>query len=286
MKTKAWSLTLASVMAFQSVGFANTNRVQGIGDQAIAAAQADLGQVKTQISAFDQALAKAEEAIVNKDHKGNISNGLAIGAGALGLALGALTVIYANKAIQPGNPSTVAYGILLVPLTIAITTISSVAGLTNTAVKSAADVSDAKQVLAQTEKAAANVDTQKLNDQESLLITQLRSNLAETKAALATYENNGNELSRNRLTSHVAQLAGTVLGVAAIVASINDGYRYSLPAGTQYLFGAGMAIGGLTAMGGNLATIVTGLQSYQSESVLKEIRETRESLKNVAASLK
>lgn len=276
MKTKALSLTIAGFMAFQSAAFAATDRTAGIGDQAIAVAQTDMQQLKAQLASFDDALAEAEKGITEQDGAGNFSNGLTIGAAAVGLAVGGYAIYIAKQKSESAGMASLPFFVLAG----ASSAISSVSGLFTIARKSSGDVDEAQAELAKTQQLIEAARKQGMTAQEAQLMARLSSDLTETSAALGEYQKNGKALTRNRVISRVTQMGGTVILIASMVTSMK-GVDGTLGQITGY----GVLAGGIATAGGHLATILTGFQSYKAAPVLKEIRETREAIKNLSAQL-
>ena len=283
MKTKVLSLTLASVMTIQSVGYAATDRTAGIGDQAIAESQAKLNQLKISLQSFDDTLAETEKAIIQQDHSGNFVNGLTIGAAALGVAVGGFALYVA------GNKSESA-GVVSIPFFIAsagASVVSSVAGMFSVNRKSSGDVKSAQAELTKTQNLINEARTAKLTAEQDQLITRLEKDLSETQQALTAYDKNGTDLTRNRLISRAVQLGGTVLVVASMVITAKQTTGPNAATGSILGKAAawGLMLGGVTTAGGHIATIVTGLQSYKAKEVLKEIAQTRGSIQSLLAQL-
>jgi hypothetical protein len=93
--------------------------------------------------------------------------------------------------------------------------------------------------------------------------------IKNTQAALASYKDQESEMTMNRLGSSVTQLVG-----AAMLAYGVTQRNSNLP-----MFG-------LMIMNvGNLGAFLSGLQGSEAKDVLKEIQQTRDSLKVASAAL-
>lgn len=269
MKTKVISMTVAGVMAFQSVGFAAADRTAEIGSQAAVVAQQNMQQLKSQIATFDQTLAQAEQDIVNKEKSKSISNGFTVGAAALGLALGTLVVLSEKgKGIRLSTDAT----ILSAAAAVILSGLSGVSGMFSVNKPTTANIDEAQAEIDRTQATLEQALANSQNPAQAELIARLNAEVKETKEALSAYKEDGSELSRNRGIARVAQFAGTIVAVMSVVTG------NKLEGVAAKATGVTAILGGIAAAGGQIASIVTGLDSVNTESVLKEIRETRKAI--------
>ncbi|WP_413291512.1 hypothetical protein [Bdellovibrio sp. HCB337] len=276
MKTKAISLTVAGVMAFQSVGFANPDRTADIGNQAISAAQQSSEDLKTQILIFDDALATAEADIINKDSVGT-ANGLTIGAAALGLFLGGVAVYTSKASMRNATNAT----ILAITGGVIATTLSNVTGMLTIRKPTVVDITKAQAELDKTQVELENALANSPNPAQTELIARLSTEVQETRKALGIYKEDGSDVSRNRTIARIAQFAGTAAAVSSLVISA----KAKVTGSAQTTLQTVMIAGALVSAGGQIASIITGAQSPDTDNVLKEIRETRKAIKDALAGI-
>jgi hypothetical protein len=266
MKNKTLSLTLASLMSLQSVGFANTDRTDGIGEQAISTAKENLAALNQQMLLLDQSLARAEETITARDDKGGITNGLAVAGAGLGLGLSAMSYL----TIRRGGEGAGLGLLFLSAFSIGASVLSMVTGLTSQALKPGANTKTVETQLSEAQKSVTAALVQAAqNKTTSVVLIQMNLALKNTQEALAQYQTQESEVSRNRLVSQASQLIGSALMVYGV---------------TKRESRAPM-IGALVMTAGNLASVISGLQGSQAEAVLKEIQKSRESLRFASAAL-
>ncbi|WP_413291510.1 hypothetical protein [Bdellovibrio sp. HCB337] len=274
MKTKWICMTLAGVMTFQSVGFANVDRTSGVANQSIAAAQQNMEQLKQQIAAFDKALEQTEQEILNKDNSGNVTNAITLAGTAVGVALAGLTVYFVKTNTKTGDPA-----LFAATASVVVTAAAGLMGIVNSNQKSAADIDAAQLELEKTEKSIDQALANTTDSQQREALSKVKGDVLEVKKALAIYKEDGSDLSRNRMAARVAQFTGAVLIAGGFVVGMSfPSQRTSVASVTSM---AALGLGSVASAGGVLANIVTSLQSYNSEAVLKEIRLTRSALADI-----
>lgn len=267
MKTKALSLTLAGLMSIQSVGFAQQDRTAGIGDQAIAAAQTNLQTLNQQMLLLDKSLAQAADSITKRDNKGGTTNGLAIAGAGLGLGLSAMSYLSFHKGTEGSGIG----GMILATVSIAASLTSIVNGGTSQILKSTAkaDTTELEKQLIEAQKGVETQLAQTSDKATAVALTQMGLAIKNTQTSLADYKDQESEVTLNRLASQAGQFVGTAILVYGI---------------TQKDSRAPM-IGLMIMNAGNLGAILAGFQGSQAEEVLKEINQTRDSLKVASAAL-
>ncbi|WP_413291511.1 hypothetical protein [Bdellovibrio sp. HCB337] len=279
MKTKAISLTVAGVMAFQSSAFANISRTADIGNQAISTAKQSNQELKAQVLAFDEALAQAESDIVNKEKNDSVSNAITLGGAAVGVALGALSVMSEKRMLGSFYLGTNAL-ILTFATAVGASAISNVSGLLTVNQPTAADIDKAAEELNKTQAELEKVIASSETPAQAEMLARLNEELKETKSALAAYKQDGSDLTRNRTMVRLAQFSGTVVAFASLI----GGSKVSNPL-VKNVLKSTFILGTVASAGGQLASIVTGMQSADTENVLKEIRETRKAVRTALAGL-
>lgn len=266
MKTKALSLTLAGLMSLQSTGFAQqADRTAGVGDQAITAAKNNLKTLNHEILLLDQALSKAAESITKRDGQGGITNGLAVAGAGLGLGLSAMSFLSLNSSRAGAGVG----GVILATVSVSATLGSMVNGGASQLLKSKADTQELEAQLATAQQNVEVAMVQSTDKATTAALTQMGLSIKNTQASLSSYQEQETEVSRNRLVSQASQLVGAALLVYGI---------------TQRSSNAPMM--GLMVMNiGNLGSLISGFQGSEAADILKEIAQTRESLKVLSASL-
>lgn len=266
MKTKALSLTLAGLMSIQSAGFAQqTNRTDGVGDQAITSAKNNLQSLNHEILLLDQALSKAAESITQRDSQGGITNGIAVAGAGLGLGISAMAFLTLNKRSEGAGLEALLLGTGSIIATVASMTHGGISQL----LKSNANTAELEAQLAQAQKNVEVAMVQSTDKATTAALTQMGVSIKNTLAAVNSYQAQETEVSRNRLVSQASQLAGTALLVFGMRQQATN---------TPML---GMLIMNV----GNLGALISGFQGSEAQAILKEIAQTRESLKILSASL-
>ncbi len=271
MKTKALSLTLAGLISVQSSGYANSDRTEGVGEQAISNAKENLGAINHELILLDQTLSNTLEAIRTKTGKGRFANGLAVAGAGLGLGLSALAHMSLRKGRDEGSLYNLLFLSVLGVFSVGATVSSTMGGLTSKVLKPSTDTKTIGIQLAEAQKNITAALAQTSNDKNtSAVLTQLGLSIKSTQNSLVQYQTQESEVSRNRLVSQVGQLIGSALVI------------YSF---TQRESKASMMIGTLVMNAGNLAALISGLQGAQTEVIIKEIQMTRASLRAASAAL-
>lgn len=265
MKTKALSLTLAGLMSVQSVGFAQQDRTAGIGDQAITAAQTNLQTLNQQILLLDKSLAQAAESITKRDNRGGISNGVAIAGAGIGLGLSAMSYLLVKK----GGEGSGIGGMILAAGSIGTSILSLVNGGMSQLVKPKADTKELETQLIEAQKGVETALAQTTDKATAVALTQMGLAIKNTQESLVSYQDQESEVKLNRLASQASQLIGTTLLVYGITQRNSQAPMFGL----------------MIMNAGNLGAVLAGFQGSEAQEVLKEINQTRDSLKVVSASL-
>jgi len=266
MKTKAISLTLATLMSVQTVAHANTDRTEGIGQQAVLTAQESIAAIQAQMVTLDQSLERAAKAVENRDSKGGITNSIAIGAAVVGVGL----ATSAYFTVRKGGEGSGLGGLLAGAMAVGATVVSAVTGLTSQGLKTSVDTKELEAQLDASQKSIEAAIAQTTDKVTAVSLTQLNLTLKNTQLALTAYQTDKSDESKVRLSAQGAQIAGGAISLLSL--------RFRIPAG--FLLGpALMSAGSLTA-------IIAGMDSEDAETVLKEIQQTRDSLKIAQAALK
>lgn len=266
MKTKALSLTLAGLMSIQSVGFAQqADRTTGIGDQAISTAQNNLQALNREVLLLDQALANAAESITLRDSKGGITNGVAVVGAGIGLGLSAMSYLSFHKGAEGSGIG----GMILAAGSIGASALSLINGGVSQLRKTKVETTQLEQQLIEAQKNLEVSLAQNTDKASTAALTQMGLAIKNTQSALASYKDQESEMTTNRLVSQAAQLVGTAM-LAYGVTQRNS----NLP-----MFG-------LMIMNvGNLGALLSGVQKSEAQDLLKEIQQTRDSLKVASAVL-
>lgn len=266
MKTKALSLTLAGLMSIQSVGFAQqTDRTSGIGEQAITAAKTNLQTLNSDIVALDQALAKAAESITKRDNKGGLSNGVAVAGAGLGLGLSAMSYLLFHKGAEGSGIG----GMILATVSVGTSVASLVNGGVSQLVKTKVDSAEVEKQLNQAQKGVETALAQSSDKATTAALTQMGLAIKNTQASLSSYQDQESEVTLNRLASQAGQLIGAAM------------LTYGITQKDSRLPMIGLMIMNV----GNLGAVLAGFQGSEAQEVLKEIQQTRESLRAASASL-
>lgn len=266
MRTKALSFTLAGVLSIQSFAFAGAaDRTADIGNQAIATAQNHLQTLNHQILLLDQSLSDTEQAIAKRDDRGGITNALAVGSAGLGIALSAMSYFTFRGA---GEGSGIG-GMFLATFAVGAGINSLVNGAISQRLKTPVDPNTLQNQLVEAQKGVDAAIAENTDKNRAALLIQMSNSIKNTQQALTEYVSNSTSVTQNRLTSQGAQLVGTGI----------------LIYGLTHANSAAPMIGLMVSNVGNLGAVLTGFQKEHADEILKEIKETRESLKTVSAAL-
>lgn len=266
MKTKALSLTLAGLMSVQSIGFANeADRTAGIGDQAITAAKTNLQTLNHEILLLDQALSKAADSITKRDDRGGFTNGIAVAGAGLGLGLSAMSYLSFRK----GGEGSGIGGMFLATFSIGATLSSLGNGATSQALKTKAETTELEKQLSEAQKSVETAMAQTSDKATAVALTQMGLAIKNTQSSLSSYQAQESEVSRNRLVAQASQLVGTAILVYGIT---QENSRLPM-------------LGLMIMNAGNIGAVLSGLQGSEAQDILKEINQTRDSLKVVSAAL-
>ena len=263
MNKKVVSMSLAALMMSQSAAFAQVDRTQGVADQAISQAKKNMSALQAQLTQLDKALQETEDMITKRDNSGGITNGLSIGAAAVGIGLTSLAMIN----LKLGGEGRGLGSMFLGAGALISTLTSIVTGGGSALLKSYAETAKIDQQLAEVE---AEISKAKNLDKESAsALVLLSHSVSEMRATLKDYQKNEDSTDRNRLLSHAAQAAGAAVMFFSLRSRVN----------------ATATMGLVLLNAGSLSRIITGMSDSQADQVLKEIRSTRTSLKLAAGSL-
>lgn len=263
MNKKVVSMSLAALMMSQSAAFAQVDRTQGVADQAISQAKKNMSALQAQLTQLDKALQETEDMITKRDNSGGITNGLSIGAAAVGIGLTSLAMIN----LKLGGEGRGLGSMFLGAGALISTLTSIVTGGGSALLKSDAETAKIDQQLAEVE---AEISKAKNLDKESAsALVLLSHSVSEMRATLKDYQKNEDSTDRNRLLSHAAQAAGAAVMFFSLRSRVN----------------ATATMGLVLLNAGSLSRIITGMSDSQADQVLKEIRSTRTSLKLAAGSL-
>lgn len=269
MRTKTLTLSMAAIMSLQSIGYANTSRINDIGEQAITNAQNDIASLKSQVAALDLTLEQAAKDIEKRDHRGGITNGLAV-TGA-GMSLGLAAAAYLT--VQKGGTRAGVSGLIIGFVSTAASVGALLMGGTSQIRKALANP-DTKELETQLTEAQKNVDAmlaQNTDKATANTLNQLNLTLKNVQSSLQAYKSDQNDSSMARLASQASQLLGMAMVTYAVVTKKSG----------ETLFQIGL----VTMNVGNLGAIVTGFMGEDADAVLKEIQQTRAALKVSTAGL-
>lgn len=266
MKTKTLSLSLAALMSAQSIGLANTDRTEGIGQKAVLSAQENLTVLKAKVLSLDQSLESAAKSIEARDQRGGLTNGLAVASAGLGIGLSAMAYLNVTKGSAGSGLSGMLFGVLSIGASVN----SMIMGKTSKTIKTTADTKALEAQLAATQQNINSALIQAKDKASLNALAQLSLSLKNTQDSLSEYQDQESDVARNRLVSQASQLVGVTMVVFAIS---NKSVERILPLGL------------LAMNGGNLGAMISGFQGSKAEEVLKEIQQTRQALRAAAASL-
>lgn len=263
-KKRVIRMSVAALMLSQSAAYAQTDRTQGVANQAISQAKQNISVLQVQLLQLDKALQETEGMIIQRDNSGEITNGLAIGAAAVGAGLTALSIfnLKFNRAADAGLGSFfIGAGALIASLT------SILSGGTSALLKENVDTEKIDQQLKDVQTEIAKVQSTDKESASALVL--LAHSVSEMRSTLKEYQENENDTSRNKLLSHAAQAAGAAVLYFAMRSEAS----------------ATAIMGTILFTAGNLSRVVSGMSDSQAEQVLKEIRSTRTSLQLAVGSL-
>jgi hypothetical protein len=266
MKTKAISLTLATLMAVQTTAMANTDRTQGIGQQAVLTAQENMAAISAQIITLDQSLERAAKAVEKRDNDGGITNSIAVATAVVGVGLSAA----AYFSIHSGGEGRGIAAMMAGGMSIGASIVSAVSGLSSQGLKASVDTQELEAQIKESQKSIETAIAQSTDKATSVSLTQLNLALTNSLVALNEYQSEKSTESKVRLASQGAQVAGIATSILGLTTKTNGA----------------LFIGSLLMNAGNLTAAIAGLGSEDAQTVLKEIQQTRDSLKLAQAGLK
>lgn len=260
------SLSLAGLMASQTVAFAQTDRTSDLTNQAIAQSKANLSALRTNILALDKALAETATTIETRDNSGNILNGMSIAGAGLGVAFSAVSFMTARRG---GNGS--GFGMIIAGLIAASASgTSALMGSGSHIVQKDVDTKKISEELDALEKEIAS-NTQVMAAQDTKTLNILSTSIKDLRASLDEYQGKEDKTDKTKVWSHIGQVVGT----AMVIYGLTD----------RELGSKIMTAGVLIMNASNVSRIVSGMTSSQAELVLKEISSARTTLQINAATL-
>jgi hypothetical protein len=275
MKNKVIALSLASVMSFQSLAFAQSARVDAISTSSVIAADKELMTIRHDIQRLDEALAETALAIQERQENGGIASIVSVSSASLGLALAAVSMTVGGLGADSGVGKLIAmagFGI------VAIKTSSSAALRLVSEVQrgSTNNTEEAHDALikAQQEIQAARA-TETLNPKSLETLAQLELSLATIQNSLEDYKDRENLNKGLRLTAMLTQAAGAAVSFY-MAAGMMNGYGVSK---------TGAALGPILMTVGNISAIISVLSPSKAEIVLVEIGKTRAALAQILENL-
>lgn len=253
---------LTAILSTQSLFAANPSKVDrtaGIGQVQVQNAQANLANLKNEISRMDQTLAQLQDEIKKRESKGNWLNGISMVGAGLGLGLSAMaTFMFKSRGGSGSGISGAIYGAASILLSVG----SLASGTTRSVLQDKFSPQEADQAL---EKSQNQIDQKIVSTADkstkSLLI-QLSEGIKASRQSLAEYTQNENSDSRNKFLAQITQAAGVALTVF----------------GTTQRQSPLVGIGVVVMTAGNIGQIVGTLSEGEADAVLQEIDATRRSL--------
>lgn len=253
MNSRLIAMTLAGLMAVQTTAMASTSRIEGISDQAIADAKAQLNALQSQVDTLDATLAQAEKSIAEREKSGRLLNATNITGAAIGAGLTALSYMTLRKVGVAGVGQTVSIGAGV------FTVVSALSSYVEGVVKGeTVTIETAKQieaVRANVRASFSDLNDDDTNEQLAELDTRLKYLLGD----LGRFNQSENEAAKAAFKAQLTQVLGVALTITG--GSIGQGQL--------------MTLGTVIYSAGNISTLLRSLEDSQAELILKEIADTR-----------
>lgn len=259
MKTRALSLTLATLMIFQSTAWAQSSRTDGIGDQQIARAQQEMAIIRHDLERLSTALGESERALLEKKAQGRLANIASISTASMGLAMAALA---ATTSLSGGK-----VGPVMITVQAALSAVTGYINYRATKIAPSDSANKAVRKARQEILAARTYGNENAENMDALL--QLDESLQVLESALDDYNQNRTVNRRFQVVGIVTQTAGVAVavGIGLGALRIRSGFGQILMAS------------------GNIATIIHGLTPAKSDLVLEEIIQTRKAVNTALENL-